>query len=478
MTVSTNAQGQFELRDVPPGAYFVSATRAGYLEIQHGQRRPRERGTAVELRAGETRERIDIALVRGSVLTGRVVDETGAPYPGVTVIPLALGYQLGARTYLPSGGTTTNDLGEYRIAGLQPGRYYLVANSGETWRNEKKETFGYAATLYPGARSIELAQALTLGIAEERLNSDFILEASRTARVRGRVVGPTGAPLGGEQVSMNRTITAGAVLSAGALATRTAADGSFEFLNVPPATYSLRSVVTRTGSAAATIVVNGVDVDDVRLVPRIGSSILGSFITDDGSPPALQRSALRVNLVSPPGTEALPSVRVFTAEDDWTVRITSVGGRFLFRIVGLPNSWMLDAVRMGERDITDTPFDVPLGGLELTDLQIVLTNRIGTITGGVTTADGKPTRDATVVIFAEDSALWGPASRFVRSTRPTADGTFSITGLPGGTYLAVVREFVTDGEWESKEFLEAARADGVRVTLSRGGSESVALKLR
>ena len=38
-SVSTNSQGAFELRDVVPGAYVVSAGRAGYIEIRHGQRR-------------------------------------------------------------------------------------------------------------------------------------------------------------------------------------------------------------------------------------------------------------------------------------------------------------------------------------------------------------------------------------------------------------------------------------------------------
>src|SRR3954467_3390487 len=36
--------GPFELTNIPPGAYTLSASRGGYLPIQYGQRRPRESG--------------------------------------------------------------------------------------------------------------------------------------------------------------------------------------------------------------------------------------------------------------------------------------------------------------------------------------------------------------------------------------------------------------------------------------------------
>src|SRR5690349_6530700 len=72
MTTSTNAQGVYEFLDVPAAAYFVSASRPGYLEQQYGQRRTRERGLAVTVNEGETIDRIDIALARGGVLAGRI----------------------------------------------------------------------------------------------------------------------------------------------------------------------------------------------------------------------------------------------------------------------------------------------------------------------------------------------------------------------------------------------------------------------
>ncbi len=175
LTVTTNAQGVYEMRDVAPGSYFVSASRAGYIEIQHGQRRPRERGIG-----HRGRERRDARARRHRAAEGRSdVGTSGrrarCTLPRVTVIVLDVSYQLGERTYLPNGSAVTDDLGNYRISGMQPGRYYLQASSRETWRNEKKETLGYATTFFPGVPMLETAQSITLGISEEKINSDLML---------------------------------------------------------------------------------------------------------------------------------------------------------------------------------------------------------------------------------------------------------------------------------------------------------------
>src|SRR3972149_3970299 len=82
LIANTDASGRFEFKDVPPGSCYIAASRAGYLNVQYGQRRPRELGLAVTLRAGRTIEDLDIALPRGGVLSGRITDELGEPYPG------------------------------------------------------------------------------------------------------------------------------------------------------------------------------------------------------------------------------------------------------------------------------------------------------------------------------------------------------------------------------------------------------------
>jgi hypothetical protein len=471
---TTNGQGTFEIKDVPPGAYFVSASRSGHLTLQHGQRRPGERGLAVEVKPGDVANNINVVLPRGSVVAGRVLDELGEPYPGIRVSANEIRYLRGQRQLFPAGSALTDDLGRYRIPGLVPGPYLVSAVSNETWKNEKKETLAYAVTYYPGGTA-EASQPVTLAVAQERIDVDFALFVSRTVLVSGRVQQPSGEPLIGEPVSLARSLGGSVIIGEGIVQVRTTGDGAFEFRDVPPADYMIRTS-GRSGTASIVIPVAG-DVENLLLVPRTGSSVTGSVVTESGGPPPFPVASTRVLLVAAEEGRVLPTVRAPAIERDWSFTLSSVGGPFVFRLQGLPTDWMIDAVKVNETDITDVAFDVPTGGRDVAGLQIVITKEIATIRGEVITADGKPTPYASVIAFADNDALWLPGSRFVRMTRPDTSGKFSISGLPGGAYFIVALDSVIEGQWEDPQFLESVRKAGTRVTLSRGGTESVSLKL-
>jgi hypothetical protein len=456
--------------NVPPGSYSISAARAGYVTFQYGQRRPRERGLTVDVRAGRATDGIDIALPSGGVLSGQITDELGEPFPGVRVDAMDLRYDAGRRRPFPAGVATTDDLGRFRISGLQPGSYYVMAATNETWKTEKKEIFGYASTYFPGVGANQ-AQLIPLTAGQERADLNFTLTVSRAARVSGRVLRPTGEPLAGGSVSLMYSYPGSVVMASGARSVRTDVDGSFEFRDVPAAQYSLAT----TGSSID-VSVQGADIEDLVLAQKTGSTVNGSVIADDGGVPPFASSGVRVTLVAG-GDDVLPTVYSNAVNTDWSFKLSNLGGPFMFRITGIPQDWTLAAVRLDDKDITDVPWDVPTRGQELSGLQIVVTQKIGRVTGTVSDSRGAPTNAATVVVFSDEPELWRPGSRFIRTARPGADGTFSISGLPAGTYRAIARDFVEDGQWEDRKFLEDARADAVRLVLSEGGSETVALRL-
>src|SRR5215208_7106668 len=78
-TAMTDADGRYEFRDLPGGTFSLSATKSGYVTVQYGQTRPFEAGKPIELADAQVLDKADIGMPRGSVISGRVVDEFGEP---------------------------------------------------------------------------------------------------------------------------------------------------------------------------------------------------------------------------------------------------------------------------------------------------------------------------------------------------------------------------------------------------------------
>jgi hypothetical protein len=230
------------------------------------------------------------------------------------------------------------------------------------------------------------------------------------------------------------------------------------------------------GSDEQIVTMAGTDVENLTLIRKTGSTVSGTLVTDEEARPPFQPSGVRVTLIAPTG-KVLPTVRVVSFEPDWSFKMQGLGGPFLFRLLGLPDGWALGAVRLDDKDITDVAWDVPTGGRQIGGLKIVLTRKIGRISGSVVDEANRPTSNAAIVVFADDETLWMSGSRFVRTMRPDRDGRFAMTGLPPGTYRAIAREYVEEGQWEDPAFLEAARDAAVKFILDEGSLHTLTLKV-
>ena len=199
---TTDAQGNFEVKELLAGRYTVTASKGGFVSLQYGQRRPSESGTPIELGDGETLDKLIIALPRGSVLGGRITDEFGEPVANATVVAYRYGYAGGARRLMPVGNAstrdTTDDQGQYRLFGLPPGEYYvsatLRAGGAEITDPMDGEPSGYAPTYYPGVPNVGEAARVRLAVSQENTGVSFGLIATRLVTVTGQVISSNGTP--------------------------------------------------------------------------------------------------------------------------------------------------------------------------------------------------------------------------------------------------------------------------------------------
>ena len=135
--IATDADGRFAFPDLPAGRYTLTAEKPGFVKTFYGSALPGRGPTAaIALGAGERQSSIAIALVRGAVIAGTVVDENGAPLSGAVVRvmqPLMLN---GERKLVDTPSQlqpwqNSDDQGRYRIYGLAPGEY---TRASRRWR--------------------------------------------------------------------------------------------------------------------------------------------------------------------------------------------------------------------------------------------------------------------------------------------------------------------------------------------------------
>jgi Carboxypeptidase regulatory-like domain len=530
----TDDEGRFTIRGLPAGRFTLTAERGAFVTSAYGAKRPGRPGTAITVASGQQIANLQVRLWRGSVLTGVLRDASGAPLANTAVAAIASREVTSAALTLSnSAQAMTNDLGEYRLFGLEPGTYVVRAGSPQAGRAEvagseaevdaKLAALAAARTRQPGAtpRSTDRAETadalvsaapiyfpgtpvaaeatpIVLGAGEERSGLDFTVDRIRIATIRGRVVGPDGAPIPRAFVqlsaSADRVPFAGAVPAP--VATAAGPDGAFELGPISPGAYRLLArgaVVPASGPgggsvsgpfwwASVPVLVTGADVDFATLTLQPGMTFSGRVVFDRGAAtPLPDPGGLRVQLQAeslatasrgrgggPPGIRFLQPAPVHA---DGTFAVTDlVPDDYQLTVAGVASSgsrWWLRAAMSRGADLLDAPVRLAPGE-NVADVTLVLSDRHSELSGTLTTAGGAAVSDVFVLAFPGEPALRLPHSRRIRAVRPDSSGRFVFTDLPAGEYLLCALTDVDEGQWTDPGFLDSLAAVSVRIALGDG----------
>lgn len=483
-STSTNSRGEYEVKDLPAGRFTISATRSGYMRLMLGQRTPDDIARPLALVDGQVVEKVDFALPRMGLISGRVVDETGEPVQAARVHAVRYEFFRGRRRLVPVGSDAqTDDTGRYRLLNIPPGEFLVTANLRDTWvAGSERHVFAYAASFFPSVASSREAARVKVALGQETPNVDIALVASRAAVLSGTATLADGSPLAAATVSLNVEVTGptgGTSYTAGSV--RTGADGSWIIRDVPPGDYQLAVTPGDRGGeqyrASMPLSVQGTELRGITVVADAGGTLAGTVIADGGRPlPAgavLRIATLGVGPDTPPFAPpgATDNGRV---EADGRFTLSGVLGPVMVRVTGLPRGWDIERIESSGRDLTDLPIEVTAAqGLDVT---IVLSDRLPSVQGRATNAKGEPA-EGVVVFFPTDAAKW-PDAAAIRTARLDASGTFRFESLRPGDYLAVALETAARWQVSDPEFLEGLRTQATAVTLRLGEPEQLTLRVR
>ena len=479
--VSTSDTGEFVIVDLPAAIYSLHASALRYVGRQYGQRHALDEGVPIELRTGETRRQVDVALLPGGGIAGRVTTQDGQPLAFADVEALRPQVESNLRVLVPLGRAGANALGEFHLAGLPPGHYYVAAiDPADEGTEDATGQIHWAQTFYPGTSSPAAAQRVRLSSGETRTAIDFPLLGVSRVSVRGRLTDPDDSDLAAGSVILSPESDEGLALGR-AQAGVVRPDGTFEFANVSPGDYRLRASARtfRQGPALYAsfhLEVHDVDISNAVLFLNRGASISGQVeIAGGATEPQPVLTNLWVSAPMADGSIGSGQTRSLV-RGDGSFNLATPEGNRVIRLGGLPDPWSLEAVFYQGRNVIDVPF-VLRSGEERERIRLVLTDRASRLVGVVQDEDGNAITDRAIVALPVNSAFWRPGDRHIRLTYPDLSGRYELVGLPAGVYLVAAVAGISTGDLYDPAIFQEIAAAGTEALVETGETTTLDLVL-
>jgi protocatechuate 3,4-dioxygenase beta subunit len=492
-TAVTGPDGIFRIENILPGRYHLFAERPGFLDVD--KHRGRSDGRVLTLAAGQELKDLRVRVQAAAVVRGRVTDEDGDPLPGAEVTVLRQTFVSGHHHWEQVGAERTNDLGEYRVAGLPAGIFYvsvtpppdfksLIQAGGasgaepHTANAAEKTATAYQTTYYPGTTDRSQATPVQLHAGDD-FPVNFSLVPGPSLSIRGSVVNlppRTSATIMLQSRDFNLVMTGGEMHK----------DGSFVIRDVSPGSYTI--LATIDGSpvpmmARQSLQVGSSNVDGVRLTPQPGAYVHGQMrLVTKGSTGHFDPNQIFLALQPVEGAEdqnALVAVERFSnlahVSSDGSFEWKDVPpGSYYVQIVGDTSAnegWFLKSVTVGGREVSDSGVSVNGGAVAL---DLIASATGGSVDGVVLNHKGETVGNA-VVVAVPETRMRGRLDRYGKTVSDQS-GHFILRGVRPGDYTMLAWESVDGEAYYNPEFLKGFEAQGSAVRLEEGERKTVQLE--
>jgi len=481
-TVVADASGRFDAGRFKDGEYTIEVGKSGYLTPEFRGPSLIETARMVHIRPDAREHDVEVVLAKGGALAGAITDSDGEPFQGVLVRAMRL-RQVGARTVATAAGwpRLTDERGRYRIFGLPPGSYLIVASLNATEPTlDRRSVVGFAPVYYPATARVESAQTVQVELGSALTGVDLTFAASATARVTGKALNAAGDPLAG-RVVLAVSARSGSVAPEPRFV-RIGSDGSFELPDVSPGDYVLQALGDRGpgvppefGSEYITVAEH--NAPPVTIRTTTGATLEGRFTSEGRTTIPLRAQTLHAAPLdvdrSPPDGRGPEGLAV---HDDGRFYLTGLFGPMRLTYPA-PAGWYLKSIAIGGIDVTDQSFDFGFGDQVISDADIVLSNAGARIDGTVSDVADRRVREFAVVAFSANRAYWFAGSRYVRWAVTSPNGSFDVGDLPPGDYLVAAVDTLPPGDWQALDGLDALVPRAARVTVKEGEARTITLPL-
>ena len=492
-TAVSGPDGGFQIVGILPGRYHLFAERTGLLEVD--KHRARADGRVLTLSTGQELKDLQIRLQASAVVRGRVTDEDGDPLANAQVSVLRQTFVSGRSRLEQAGAERTNDLGEYRVAGLPSGNYYVsvspppdfkslieaagVTTNAESRAADKPAATSYETAYYPGTADRSQAAPVELHAGDE-FPANFSLTPSPSLSIRGSVVN---LPPRSSAAIMLQSRDFSLVLNGAEMHQ----DGSFVIRDVAPGAYTILATVENSpvpmmARQALQIVSNSVE--DLRLAPQPGGWIHGRLRLESKNGARFDPTQIFLQLRSADGDDE--PLSGFSMGDGFShLAHVAADGSFEWKSVppgnyyvqltgdgGTNGDLFLKSAAAGSRDVGEAGISVSGGAVTI---DVVASANGGIADGVVVDSKGEPVANA-VVVAVPETRLRGHVEHY-RKTVSDQSGRFILHGVPPGEYTVLAWESVDGDAYYNPDFLKKYEGQGSTVRVSEGDRKSLGVEV-
>lgn len=470
----TDNEGNYELRNVPTGNYFIAASAPGFVSGKENDFLAKLRFVTVV--GGNPLNPFNFDLVRESVITGTVTDADGKPLAGIPITLATDAIPVGSGPPRYAANLRTDGQGRYRISGMPAGKYRVAAGHWPLLHGTLNGGLAYRRVFYSKTFDEAEARILDVGVGSEVTGIDFNLgQPARTFTVRARIVDDrTGKPVAEVGYNLAAYLNGKRIGGRGGGENKSNNRGEIAFENIPPGEYSI-SIPVGKGyfrkdepqtpnyfGESRHFQVTDSDIADIEVRVTKAASVAG-FVVVEG--PAGADVIARVPEMLMSGVvETIPAspspILHATIRPDGSFLFTGLRAGKLKLYVSPPAAGKplpISFVRI-ERDGVNIGSDLEVQlGDEIKGLRVVMANATGGVHGVVKLDDGSIPQGLIGM-----AAIWqGNQPAWNRSV-VNQNGEFILQNLVAGEYKLMV--VAHDGIGRSWQVEQKIRIDDDKVT--------------
>jgi beta-lactamase regulating signal transducer with metallopeptidase domain len=470
---STGPDGKFVVNGVTPGEYFVTADHSSHIPVLPDHGSPK-----ITLIAGKSHE-VKVEMMEQSTVAGKVVDEDGDPMAGALIEVLRVTYHEGRHLLVGVASSESDDEGNFRVANVRAGKYYLRATLGRARQVPERapiesvkpgtQDLRYGSTYYPNAVDPSGASTFFVGDAQNVDGIDVRMKKWPWFHVRGKVIGDL---RNYPETRVMRMPREPGYPPGWSLAATIRADGAFDLANMWPGQFTI-AVITIKGDILGwtPITISGRDLENVA-INAAASDIMGMVRVDstaETSAAADSMPRLEVALFPGDGPSVFP-YRVPAAEGRAFTIPKVAPGRYRVAVTGIPQGSYLKSVQLGGQSGLTGTLDLTAGS-GVAPLEILVSQKAGTVGGVATDKGGKAVSGGTVTLVPVISS---PGYGHLYPTaRIDQGGRFQVTGVAPGSYRLYAWEQIENTAHWNVDFMKLFESRGQRVTVAESGKEQM-----